>query len=131
MSAACDVLQSTYQSATSMTYTICDYGEGSMGYGIRKFADEMIDVGRKKGFKDGFSFGTQKGYASGFSNGFNLGLLEGSIITTVIIGACGATIYGINKLLIKKKSKKPSLNKEISESSEKDFLEIEDDSSGE
>ena len=36
-----DVLKSTYQSAPTMTYTFCDYGGGSMGYGIRKFADEV------------------------------------------------------------------------------------------
>lgn len=129
MSAVCDVLQSSYQSATSMTYTICDYGEGSMGYGIRKFADEMLDVGRKEGFKDGILFGTIKGYKSGFINGFNQGLVKGSIITTTIIGVCGVTIYCINKFLIKKKNK--SSNNEISELEEKDIIESEDTTLGE
>lgn len=89
-----DVLKSTYQSAPTMTYTFCDYGGGSMGYGIRKFADEMIDTGIKKGR----SLGACEGYKLGFTEGHSVGFVEGAIIATVALGVLNLTIWGINKI---------------------------------
>lgn len=89
-----DVLKSTYQSAPTMTYTFCDYGGGSMGYGIRKFADEMIDTGIKKGR----SLGASEGYKLGFTEGHSVGFVEGAIIATVALGVLNLTIWGINKI---------------------------------
>ena len=98
-----DVLKSTYQSAPTMTYTFCDYGGGSMGYGIRKFADEMIDTGMKEGVRKGVLVGFREGYKKGFSEGHAFGFVEGSIITAVALGALSITVWGINRIKDKKR----------------------------
>ena len=116
-----DVLKSTYQSAPTMTYTFCDYGGGSMGYGIRKFADEMIDTGIKEGVRKGILVGFCEGYKKGFSEGRAVGFVEGSLITTVVLSALGLSVWGVNKIRNKNKinnRKKLSLENEINEKEE-------------
>ena len=44
-----DVLQSSFLAAPEMTSRLCDYGNGSMGNGIRRLADEMTKDGYKSG----------------------------------------------------------------------------------
>ena len=88
-----DVLQSSFSSATVMTNTFCDYGNGSMGNGIRKFAEEM------------FESGLEDGYKSGCFDGYSIGYVEGTIITTTFLGIAGLAIYGIKKFINKQKSK--------------------------
>lgn len=97
-----DVLKATYQSAPTMTHTFSDYGGGNMGYGIRKFADEMIDTGIKKGC----SLGACEGRKIGFAEGRSVGLVEGVIITTVALGVLNLTIWGINRIKDKKRIEK-------------------------
>ncbi|MBQ3602204.1 MAG: hypothetical protein IJA02_00020 [Clostridia bacterium] len=94
MCSSCDVLQASYLSANAMTNTFCDYGSGSMGEGIRKFAKEMIDSGVKEGYK------------IGCSDGYSIGFIEGSVITTVVLSVIGLSALGIKKISDKHKSKK-------------------------
>ena len=105
MCSSCDVLQASYLSANAMTNTFCDYGSGSMGEGIRKFAKEMIDSGVKEGYK------------IGFNNGCSVGFIEGSVITTVVLGVVGLSTLGIKKISEKHKTKK-----------EQEKLQLEDES---
>ena len=107
-----DVLKSTYQSAPAMTHTFCDYGGGSMGYGIRKFADEMIDTGIKKGC----SLGACEGHKIGFAEGRSVGFVEGVIITTVALGVLNLNIWWINRI---KEKKRIENNKQLTIKNEK------------
>lgn len=94
MCSSCDVLQASYLSANAMTNTFCDYGSGSMGEGIRKFAKEMIDSGIKEGYK------------IGFGDGYSIGFIESSVITTVVLSVIGVSALGIKKISDKHKRKK-------------------------
>ena len=42
---ACDVLHASYCSADVANHVLREYGEGSMGKGIRKLAGEMLTIG--------------------------------------------------------------------------------------
>lgn len=48
-----DVLQSTYHSASTMTKTLYEYGEGDMGQGIRKLMEERSKRSYTKGLLSG------------------------------------------------------------------------------
>ena len=114
-----DVLKSTYQSATAMTYTLCDYGGGNMGLGIRKFADNMVSVGMKEGIKKGLSLGACEGYKIGFTEGHSVGFLEGSVITTVALGVLTLSVWGVDKICKKiNETKKIDLKNKTSEQEE-------------
>ena len=90
MCESCDILQSSYQSANAMTNSFCDYGNGSMGYGIRKFAEEMFNAGANEGYKIGF--------------------IEGTVISTATIAVVGFTVWGVKKLSDKRKAKNDQQN---------------------
>lgn len=98
MCESCDILQSSYKSANAMTNSFCDYGNGSMGYGIRKFAEEM------------FNAGANEGYKTGCSDGYSIGFLEGAIISTAAVAVVGFTVWGVKKLSDKWKEKKTQQN---------------------
>ena len=89
MCEACDVLQSSYQPANVMTSTFCDYGNGSMGCGIRKLAEEM----------------QTNGYKNGFADGLSLGFVKGSIIATATCATVALTSWGIAKIAKNRKKK--------------------------
>lgn len=93
MCESCDVLQSSYQSANAMTFTFCDYGEGNMGQGIRKFAKEMYDVGKNEG------------YALGYGDGYINCLIDGVVIIS-FIGVVCFTIKSIKRKVDNRKSKR-------------------------
>ena len=106
MCSSCDVLQASYLSANAMTNTFCDYGSGSMGEGIRKFAKEMIDSGVKEGYK------------IGCSDGYSIGFIEGSVITTVVLSVIGLSALGIKKEQKSLRLEDESLEKEVDCSAE-------------
>lgn len=97
-----DVLQSSYQSATAMTNAFCDYGNGSMGDGIRKFAEEMFTAGAKSSHK------------TAWSDGYSIGFSEGTVVTTVVLSFIGLSVWGIKKIANnhKNKKEKESLDKQ-------------------
>lgn len=67
----CDVLHASYCSADVATHVLREYGEGSMGKGIRKLAGEMLTIG---------------GYQS-YGAGLKKGLLKGTIIGVCLSSA--------------------------------------------
>lgn len=94
----CDVLQSSFQPANAMTSALCEYGDGDMGFGIRKLAGEMLTVGGKEGYDNGFSDGYPKGFLDGFFQGENRGIIKGTVISTVTIGTVGLAVWGIKAI---------------------------------
>lgn len=119
-----DIFRSTYQSATAMTCTFCDYGGGSMGNGIRKFAGEMINVGTQAGIKKGRLLGLREGYKLGFADGYTVGVVEGAIITAFALGVLELTAFGINKIKNKKSEKQEALNTEKTGKEEHNHVEV-------
>lgn len=99
MSDVSNVLQSSFQHAPAMTSALCDYGDGAMGSGIRKLAEEMLTIGGQRGYTIGYDRGFSDGHSVGFYDGFSLGenkgLVKGTIITTVAIGTISLTVRGI------------------------------------
>lgn len=99
MSDVSNVLQSSFQHAPAMTSALCDYGDGAMGSGIRKLAEEMLTIGGQRGYTIGYDSGFSDGHSVGFYDGFSLGenkgLVKGTIITTVAIGTISLTVRGI------------------------------------
>lgn len=73
-----DVLQASFHAAPEMTRHLCDYGNGSMGYGLRKLAEEMTEDGYIHGFRD----------------------------ATIILSIIGLSIWGVKKLVDKHHSRK-------------------------
>lgn len=94
-----DVFQSSFQRAPAMTSALCDYGNGAMGFGIRRLVKEMIIIGSQKGYAIGYDNGFSDGYFSGFCDGFsfceNKGIIKGTVLTTVAIGSISLTVRGI------------------------------------
>ena len=76
-----DVLNASYCSADVATHVLREYGKGSMGAGIRKFASEMFTFGRKKSY--------------------NAGVKKGAAIATIIC-ACTTSAIGIGVFVTKK-----------------------------
>lgn len=87
----CDVLHASRGSADVINHVLCDYGEGSMGNGIRKLAGEILTVASRKGYDNGFG----DGYGIGYSNG----ILKGSAITACAFGAVSVSAWGISKVI--------------------------------
>ena len=46
----CDVLHASYCSADVANHVLREYGEGSMGKGIRKLAGEMLTIGGQQSY---------------------------------------------------------------------------------
>lgn len=83
-----DVLQSSYQPANAMTSTLCDYGEGNMGQGIRN----LYDIGKSEG------------YITGHIDGYITCLIDGAIIISVL-SVVGFTVKNIKRKVDNRKLK--------------------------
>lgn len=97
-----DIIQSSYRSASAMTSSFCNYGEGNMGDGIRKFAENT--------------------YSTGLGNGYSLGFTEGVIATIVSVGAVGLCAWSTKRIIsrLRRKNSKEVLmpdNDEVREES--------------
>lgn len=77
----CDALHASYCSADVANHVLREYGEGSMGKGIRKLAGEMLTIGG------------QESYDLGFKKG---------IIATSVIGSCALGLIELGVLCAKK-----------------------------
>ena len=94
-----DLINSTTSSADSMTSTLKDYGNDSMGGGIRKAVDESYS----NGYNDCFDTEVPKAYDKGYNDcletevpkahddGKVEGVIIGSIVTLCVVTAicCG------------------------------------------
>lgn len=99
---ACDVLHSSYCSADVTNHVLREYGEGSMGKGIRKLAGEMLTIGGQQSYGIGYDAGVAETYPIAFKNG----VLTGSFIC---VGAAGLIYLGTlctKRLFERQKTKK-------------------------
>lgn len=96
MSDLLDVMESTAGSGATMTTTLWDYGEGSLGKGILRLADEMRHIGYEEGVGDIAPVA--------FSSGLSQGRKEGTIVTLIAGGTLTFLAWGICKL-VKSKGK--------------------------
>lgn len=115
MTDVCNVLEASHSSGDVIIETIYEYGENSLGHGIRKLATEMFNFGYEKGVDDACITAFDNGYLEGLKSGYvtgNLdGIVKGSIITAGVLTISGLTIYGIN-MLINNYKKSKTKNKE-------------------
>ena len=96
-----DLINSSYGSADNMTNTLKDYGENSMGNGIRKATNESYDQGYNdcletevpKAYDEGRKVGYQECRETEVPKAHDEGVIEGAIATVII----GAALFGIYK----------------------------------
>lgn len=83
----CDVLHSSYCSADVTNHVLREYGDGSMGKGIRKLAGEMLTIGGQRSYNVGYESGVSDTYPIAFKDGTIIGAVAG-ICVTVLLGWC-------------------------------------------
>lgn len=94
MSDLLDVMESTAGSGATMTTTLWDYGEGSLGKGILRLADEMRYIGYEEGVRDVAPVA--------FSSGLSQGRKEGTIVTVIVGGTLAFLAWSVCKLVKRK-----------------------------
>ena len=94
----CDVLKASYGSADIINHVFCDYGDGSMGNGIRKFAGQILTVASKEGYEYGFT--------DGHNTGMTKGVIYGSVVTVCFVSVIASSAWCINKSINYWKAKK-------------------------
>lgn len=87
----CDVLHASYCSADVANHVLREYGEGSMGKGIRKLAGEMLEIGGEKSYNLGYETGVTNTYPVAFKNGALIGMC--------ITGGIGLGIWCTKKII--------------------------------
>ena len=102
----CDVLNASYCSADVANHVLREYGEGSMGRGIRKLAGEMLTIG---------------GRAS-----YDLGYKKG-VVTTSIIGVAAVGLIGFGAWCTKKIMEYRNTKKELLQSISECLEEVTED----
>lgn len=88
MSDLLDVMESTDGSGATMTRTLFEYGNGSLGEGIRRLAGDMLHVGYGQGAQDMAPVAYDAGRTQGRTEGTIITLVVGVIITLGIWGTC-------------------------------------------
>lgn len=96
MSDLLDVMESTDGSGATMTRTLYEYGEGSLGEGIRRLAGDMLYVGYERGAQDMAPVA--------YDAGITQGRTEGMIVTLIVGGIIALGVWGTCKLCQKKKT---------------------------
>ena len=103
MTDICNVLEASHGSGDVIIETIYEYGENSLGNGIRKLATEMFNFGYEKGIDDTYVMAFNDGHLNGWNSGYVAGnldsIIKGSVITAGIITISGFAIYGVNRLV--------------------------------
>ena len=97
MSDLLDVMESTDGSGATMTRTLFEYGDGSLGEGIRRLAGDMLHIGYERGAQDMAPVA--------YDAGITQGRTEGTIITLAVGGIITLCIWGTCKLFQKKKTR--------------------------
>lgn len=98
----CDVLHASYCSADVANHVLREYGEGSMGKGIRKLAGEMLTIGGQQSYGLGYDAGVVDSYPTAFKNG----AVTGSIIGVCTVGLIGLGVWCTKKLIERHNAKK-------------------------
>ena len=98
----CDVLRASHCSADVANHVLREYGEGSMGKGIRKLAGEMLTIGGQQSYGIGYDAGVADTYSTAFKNG----AVTGSIIGVCTIGLIGFGVWCTKKLIERHNAKK-------------------------
>lgn len=99
---ACDVLHASYCSADVANHVLREYGEGSMGKGIRKLAGEMLTIGGQQSYSLGYDAGVKDAYQTAFKDG----AVTGSILCVCAVGLIGFGVWCTKKLLERHDSQK-------------------------
>lgn len=99
---ACDVLHASHCSADVVNHVLREYGEGSMGKGIRKLAGEMLTIGEQQSY----GFGYDAGVADTFQTAFKNGVVTGSIIGVCTVGLIGLGVWCTKKRIERHNAKK-------------------------
>ena len=99
---ACDVLHASYCSADVANHVLREYGEGSMGKGIRKLAGEILTIGGQQSYGIGYDAGVSDTYPTAFKDG----VVTGSIICVCAVGLIGFGVWCTKKLIEHHKAKK-------------------------
>ena len=87
----CDVLHASYCSADVANHVLREYGEGSMGKGIRKLAGEMLGIGGRKSYS--------LGYESGVTDTYPVALKNGMLIGMCITGGISLGVWCTKKII--------------------------------
>ena len=82
-----DVLASTKGAAPAMSHSFCEYGNGSMGEGVRKIVSVSTKIGFVNGIKEGVIIGIPKGRK------------EGLLIGVGASGAFALAVWGVAELV--------------------------------
>ena len=123
-----DLINSTTGSADSMTSTLKDYGNDSMGSGIRKAVDESY----ANGYNDCFDTEVPKAYDKGYTDCLENevpkahaeGMLEGAIIALAVAGLTMAISFVKGKIT-NYKVRKNNKKKSVKTDNEPDVLDTE------
>ena len=103
-----DVLEASRNSADVIVSVIYDFGGNNLGEGIRKLAQEMLNIGAQTGYEQGY----EQGYVTGSRDGF----IKGSLITIPVVGLL---TWGVSKFVKEQKNEKvvnaKTVNSEITE----------------
>lgn len=86
-----------------------EFGDGSMGKGIRKLAGEMLTIGGQKSY----SLGYDKGVADTCATVFNQGVIAGTIITVCVGSVLYAGNWCIQKIKEHKKQKQEEMELQL------------------
>ena len=98
----CDVLHASYCSADVANHVLREYGEGSMGKGIRKLAGEMLTIGGQQSYGIGYDAGVSDTYPTAFKDG----VVTVSLICVCAIGLIGFGVWCTKKLIEHHNAKK-------------------------
>lgn len=107
----CDVLHASYCSADVANHVLREYGEGSMGKGIRKLAGEMLTIGGKQSYSIGYDAGVSDVYQTAFKKG----AVTGSSICVCTVGLIGFGVWCAKKIIERHNAKKEE-SQQITES---------------
>ena len=77
-----ELKQLTYKSASEMTHTFKEHGNGNMGKGVMRIFEGGFNQGYNKGYNKGFTDGKIHGVKEGLTQGH----IEGVIITLGLVG---------------------------------------------
>lgn len=99
---ACDVLHASYCSADVANHVLREYGEGSMGKGIRKLAGEMLTIGGQQSYGVGYDAGVSATYPTALKDG----VVTGSIICICAVGLIRFGVWCTKKLIEHHNAKK-------------------------
>lgn len=96
MSDLLDVMESADGSGATMTRTLFEYGDGSLGEGIRRLAGDMLHIGYERGAQDMAPVA--------YDAGITQGRTEGTIVTLIVGGIVAFCAWGTYKLCKKNKT---------------------------